>query len=42
LAVKVREYYVPDFSDWKDHNALEAAFAKMLRAVDAEESKPDR
>lgn len=39
LAVEVREYYVPDFSDWKDHDAFETAFARLLRDLKAEESK---
>jgi len=29
LAVEVREYFIPDFSNWMDHNAFEAAFAKL-------------
>ena len=31
LAVEVREYHIPDFSNWKDHDSFEAAFAKLLR-----------
>ena len=31
LAVEVREYYIPDFSNWKDHDAFEAEFKKLLR-----------
>ncbi len=31
LAAEVREYFIPDFSNWKDHDAFEAAFAKLLR-----------
>ena len=30
-AAEVRAYYVPDFSEWKDHDKFEAAFAKLLR-----------
>ena len=29
LAVEVREYFIPDFSNWKDHAAFEAAFARL-------------
>ena len=29
LAVEVREYFIPDFSDWKNHDAFEASFAKL-------------
>ena len=38
LAVEVREYFIPDFSNWKDHDSFEAAFARLqtdLRAADA-------
>jgi hypothetical protein len=31
LAVEVREYFIPDFSHWKDHDAFEAAFARLLQ-----------
>lgn len=37
LAVEVREYYIPDFSNWKDHDAFEAAFSRLLRDLKAEE-----
>ena len=30
LAKVVREYHIPDFSNWKDHDAFEAAFARMI------------
>ena len=38
LAVELREYYIPDFSNWKDHDAFEAEFAKLLRDLKAEEA----
>jgi hypothetical protein len=38
LAKAVREYHIPDFSNWKDHDAFEAAFAKLLRDLKAENS----
>ena len=38
LARTVREYHIPDFSNWKDHEAFEAAFAKLLEDLKAEES----
>ena len=28
-AVEVREYFIPDFSNWKNHDAFEAAFARL-------------
>jgi len=32
LAVKVREYFIPpDFSNWKDHDAFEAGFTRLLK-----------
>ncbi len=30
LAVEVREYFIPDFSNWKDHDAFEVGFARLL------------
>jgi hypothetical protein len=30
-AREVREYFIPDFSNWKDHDAFEAAFARLLK-----------
>jgi hypothetical protein len=35
LAVELREFYIPDFSNWKDYDAFEAEFAKLLRALKA-------
>jgi hypothetical protein len=37
LAVELREYYIPDFSNWKDHDSFEKEFAKLLRDLKAEE-----
>jgi len=37
LATEVREYYIPDFSDWKDHDSFEKEFAKLLRDLKANE-----
>lgn len=37
LALEVRHYYIPDFSTWKDHDAFEAAFAQLLKALRADE-----
>jgi hypothetical protein len=30
LGVEIREYYIPDFSSWNDHDSFEAAFARLL------------
>ncbi len=37
LAVEVREYHIPDFSTWKDHDAYQRAFDRLLRDLKAEE-----
>lgn len=37
LAIEVREYYVPDFSNWKDHDAFEAEFEKLVEALKADQ-----
>jgi len=39
LAVELREYYIPDFSNWKDHDSFEKEFAKLLRDLRAEEKR---
>jgi hypothetical protein len=39
LAVEVREYYIPDFSDWKDHDAFEASFKRLLKDLQSAEKK---
>jgi len=31
LAIEVREYYIPDFSNWRDEEAFQVEFAKLLR-----------
>jgi hypothetical protein len=35
LAIELREYYIPDFSNWKDHDSFEAEFGKLLRDLRA-------
>lgn len=30
LAVEVREYFIPDFSNWKDHDSFEKEFERLL------------
>jgi hypothetical protein len=37
LAEGVRQYFIPDFSNWKDHDQFEAAFARLLKDLRAEE-----
>ncbi len=41
LAVEVRQYFIPDFTNWKDHDAFEAAFAKLLKDLRASEHAAD-
>jgi hypothetical protein len=36
LAVEVREYFIPDFTGWKDQDAFEAAFGRLLRDLKSE------
>jgi hypothetical protein len=31
MAREIREYFIPDFSNWKDHDAFETAFARLLK-----------
>jgi len=41
LAEEVREYYIPDFSDWmNDHNCYLKSLQKLLDGLKAEGSKP--
>jgi uncharacterized protein YjbI with pentapeptide repeats len=40
LATEIREYYIPDFTAWKDHDAFEAAVALLLRDLKAEDKLP--
>jgi hypothetical protein len=37
LAVEVREYHIPDFSTWKNHDTYQRAFDRLLRDLKAEE-----
>jgi hypothetical protein len=39
LAVEVREYFIPDFSNWKNHDAFESTFARLKKDLEAENSK---
>lgn len=40
LAEEVRQYYVPDFSNWKHEDAFEREFAKLLRDLRSAEAPP--
>ena len=37
LATELREYFIPDFSNWKNHDAFESAFARLLQDLRADE-----
>jgi hypothetical protein len=36
LAAELREYFIPNFSNWKDHDSFDAAFARLLKDLKAE------
>ena len=36
-AREVREYFIPDFSNWEKHGAYREAFERLLRDLKAEE-----
>jgi hypothetical protein len=40
LAAEIREYYVPDFCNWKDHDSFEKAFAQLLEGLKAVDAPP--
>jgi TIR domain/Pentapeptide repeats (8 copies) len=37
LAVELREYFIPDFSHWKDHDQFESAFSRLLQDLRAKD-----
>jgi uncharacterized protein YjbI with pentapeptide repeats len=42
LAKEVREYFIPDFSNWKDHDAFEAAFARLQNDLKDESKRQNK
>lgn len=36
-AREIREYFIPDFSNWKNHDAYKAAFERLVRDLKSEE-----
>jgi hypothetical protein len=36
---EVREYFIPDFSMWKEHDKYQDAFERLLRDLNLEEVK---
>jgi uncharacterized protein YjbI with pentapeptide repeats len=39
-AREIREYFIPDFSNWKDHDSYQEAFQRLLSDLKASDSKP--
>jgi hypothetical protein len=39
LATEIREYYIPDFSQWKNHDLYQKEFEKLLRDLRTDKSK---
>ena len=37
MATEVREYHIPDFSNWKDHDSYKLAFEHLLKDLRAED-----
>ena len=35
VAREIREYFIPDFTNWKNHDAFETAFARLLKDLKA-------
>jgi hypothetical protein len=40
LDAEIREYFIPDFSNWEDHDSFEHAFARLLRDLKADDTQP--
>ena len=38
-AREIREYFIPDFSNWKDHDSYQKAFGRLLRDLNAEKAE---
>ncbi len=43
-AREIREYYILDFSNWKNHDSFETGFGKLLDALKKDEriAEPER
>jgi hypothetical protein len=35
-AREIREYFIPDFSNWKDHDSYQTAFQRLVKDLKAE------
>jgi uncharacterized protein YjbI with pentapeptide repeats len=38
LGVEIREYFIPDFTNWKDHDSFEESFTRLLNDLKDEKS----
>jgi hypothetical protein len=38
-ACEIREYFIPDFSQWKHHDSSQAAFDPLLKDLQTEATK---
>jgi hypothetical protein len=39
-AREIREYFIPDFSNWKNHDSYQEAFQRLIGDLKASDSKP--
>jgi uncharacterized protein YjbI with pentapeptide repeats len=39
-AREIREYFIPDFSNWKDHDSYREAFQRLISDLKASDAKP--
>ena len=42
LGVEIREYFIPDFSNWKDHDSFETAFGRLIKDLKATTSTDEK
>jgi len=40
-AREIREYFIPDFSNWKNHDSYQEAFQRLLGDLKASDTKPE-
>jgi hypothetical protein len=40
LGVELREYFIPDFRNWKDHDSFEAGVERLLKDLRASGKSP--
>jgi len=41
LATEIREYYISDFSDWKNHHSYAEGFKNLLRDLKTQDPKAE-